>query len=90
MNISQVNYWLKLDMWWGGGGGSSMVGVAELVLEAPGSWPRMEVADVLQPAGSVAGTVPVRADTQIEVVTDLFHGRGLLVLPGLLAGRLLA
>ena len=89
MNISQVNYWLKLDMWWGGGG-SSMVGVAELVLEAPGSWPRMEVADVLQPAGSVAGTVPVRADTQIEVVTDLVHGRGLIVLPGLLAGRLLA
>ena len=69
-----------------------MVGVAGLVLEAPGSWPRMEVADVLQPgaAGSVAGTVPVGADTQIEVVTDLFHGRGLLVLPGLLAGRLLA
>ena len=71
---------------------SSFVRRGGVVLEAQGSPPCAEVADLLQPvaAGSVAGTVPVRADTQIEVVTDLFHGRGLLVLPGLLAGRLLA
>ena len=55
-SISQVNYWF--------GVGSSVVSVAGVVLEAPGSRPRAEVADVLQPvaSGSVAGAVPVGAD----------------------------
>ena len=38
-NVSQVNYWF--------GVGSSVVGVAGVVLEAPGSRPRAEIADVL-------------------------------------------
>ena len=85
MGISQVNYWLGL----GRRGGSSVVGVAGVVLEAPGSGPRMEVADVLQPgsAGGVARAIPVGADAQVEAATDFVHGGGL---PGLLTGGLLA
>ena len=66
-----------------------MVGVAGVVLEAPGSGPRMEVADVLQPgsAGGVARAIPVGADAQVEAATDFVHGGGL---PGLLTGGLLA
>ena len=57
-----------------------MVGVAGVVLEAPGSGPRMEVADVLQPgsAGGVARAIPVGADAQVEAATDFVHGGGLL------------